>query len=89
MSYNGIGLASVRGSGTSGYVQTNKFFLSASRQKPREQIKDLHALEGPGARQANQEILDHNRKRAVEMKLLQLREQLEEQGCARVAFHFC
>lgn len=82
MAYNGIGLSSVRGSGTSGYVQTNKFFLTASRQKPREQMKDLRSLEAPAARKPNHDILDHNRKRAVEMKLLELREQLEEQGCA-------
>lgn len=81
MSYNGIGLASVRGSGTSGYVQTNKFHLTASRQKPREQMRDLRSLEAPAARKANSDILEHNRKRAVEMKLLELREKLEEQGC--------
>ena len=31
MSYNGIGLQTTRGSGTNGYVQTNKFHRSASR----------------------------------------------------------
>ena len=29
--YNGIGIGSVRGTGTSGYVQSNKFFRVASR----------------------------------------------------------
>ena len=79
--YNGIGLASVRGSGTSGYVQANAFNLRGSRQQARERhdLKDLH--DAPTARKANKDILEHNRKRAVEMKLLELREKLEEQGC--------
>ena len=75
----GIGLASVRGSGTSGYVTTNKFHLKASRLGPR----DSHRDDAPGgsSRKPNQEILEHNRKRAVEVKLLVLRESLEEKGC--------
>jgi serine/arginine repetitive matrix protein 2 len=80
MSYNGIGLASVRGSGTSGYVTTNKFHLKGSRLGPRDSHCDRD--DAPGAsRKPNQEILEHNRKRAVEVKLLVLRESLEEKGC--------
>jgi hypothetical protein len=79
MSYNGIGLASVRGSGTSGYVTTNKFHVRASRMAPRDGPRD--DLPGGGVRKPNKEILEHNRKRAVEVKLLMLRESLEEKGC--------
>jgi serine/arginine repetitive matrix protein 2 len=79
MSYNGIGLASVRGSGTSGYVQTNKFHLKASRLGPRDH-GDRDALQG-GMRKPNKEILEHNRRRALEVKLLELREKLEAEGC--------
>ena len=80
MSYNGIGLASVRGSGTSGYVTTNKFHLKGSRLGPRDSHRDRD--DAPGAsRKPNQEILEHNRKRAVEVKLLVLRDSLEEKGC--------
>ena len=79
--YGGIGLASVRGSGTSGYVQTNKFFLKSSRLGPRQQLEDLREVsESSLTRKANADILEHNRKRAVEMKLLVLQESLEEQG---------
>ena len=81
MAYNGIGLASVRGSGTSGYVQTNKFHVKASRMGPRDSLRDRDELPG-GGRKPNQEILEHNRKRAVEVKLLVLREALEDKGCA-------
>jgi serine/arginine repetitive matrix protein 2 len=81
MAYSGVGLASVRGSGTSGYVQTNKFHLRASRLGPRDSLRDRDDGSGAGARKPNQEILEHSRKRAVEMKLLLLRESLEEKGC--------
>lgn len=79
MSYNGIGLASVRGSGTSGYVQTNKFHLKASRMGPRDQ-GGREELQG-GMRKPNKEILEHNRRRALEVKLLELRDKLESEGC--------
>lgn len=81
MSYNGIGLASVRGSGTSGYVTTNKFHLKGSRLGPRDSHRDRDDAPGGSSRKPNQEILEHNRKRAVEVKLLELRESLEEKGC--------
>jgi hypothetical protein len=60
-------------------VTTNKFHLKGSRLGPREdRLRD----DLPGAaRKANPEILEHNRKRAVEVKLLELRETLEAQGC--------
>jgi serine/arginine repetitive matrix protein 2 len=75
--YNGIGLLSVRGSGTSGYVQTNKFntrrgppMRSQHQDKPEKRLN-----RGP-----NQEILEHNKKRALELKLAEYAESLEEQG---------
>lgn len=60
-------------------MTTNKFHLKGSRLGPREdRLRD----DLPGAaRKANPEILEHNRKRAVEVKLLELRETLEAQGC--------
>lgn len=80
--YNGIGLTSVRGSGTNGYVQKNMAHVSRNRTA-RAKSADAapsrdHELKAP--RQANKEIVDHNRKREVEVKALQLRETLEEQG---------
>ena len=88
--YNGIGLQTARGSGTNGYVQTNKFFI-----KPRTTSgggppggphrPPLHdAADGGGGlggmRKPNKEILEHDRKRQVELKLLVLRDALEEHG---------
>jgi serine/arginine repetitive matrix protein 2 len=74
--YNGIGLLSVRGSGTSGYVQTNKFNTRRGppmRSNHEEKKEKVHR--GP-----NMEILEHNKKRALELKLAEYAESLEEQG---------
>eukprot|EP01025_Chloroclados_australasicus_P038833 TRINITY_DN400_c0_g1_i1.p2 TRINITY_DN400_c0_g1~~TRINITY_DN400_c0_g1_i1.p2 ORF type:complete len:475 (-),score=71.66 TRINITY_DN400_c0_g1_i1:717-2141(-) len=79
--YNGVGLLTPRGTGTSGYVQSNQFNLrrrpppAGSQGKPGEVKKRKE-----GQQKANEEILEHNRKREIEVKLLELRESLEEQG---------
>ena len=77
--YNGIGLQTVRGTGTSGYVQTNRFNI---RKLPDKRVlqSDAAAGPGPGQQQPNKGILDHNRKREVEIQLLQERDRLEEAG---------
>ena len=76
--YNGVGLQSVRGSGTSGYITTNKFSLRSGHHGQRDGGRE--GLGGGGVRKPNAEILEHNRKRAVEVKLAELREKLEAQG---------
>ncbi|KAJ7313864.1 hypothetical protein JRQ81_005625 [Phrynocephalus forsythii] len=79
--YNGIGLPTPRGSGTNGYVQRN---LSAVRhKKDRTDYKseeELRKLESSLVKKPNQDILDHERKRKVELKCLELAELMEEQG---------
>ena len=76
--YNGIGLTTVRGSGTSGYVQTNKFNL---RSKPPANQKPADALlPGPPQKKANEDILLHNKKREIERKLLELEDELVDKG---------
>jgi hypothetical protein len=67
MSYNGIGLKTPRGSGTNGYVQRNLGHLQFSRpsyeqQKQQNAVVDLQ-------RPPNEEILEHDRKRAIEVKV--------------------
>jgi hypothetical protein len=74
-----VGLTTPRGSGTSGYVQKNRSLL-----RPRDKIapypKDWeHAKHRP--RQPDAEILEHEAKREVEVKVLELRDKLEDEGC--------
>ncbi|KAH9883587.1 cwf21-domain-containing protein [Xylariomycetidae sp. FL2044] len=72
-----VGLSTPRGSGTSGYVQRNLAHL-----KPRDRAapypQDVDILKHR-QRQPDKEILEHERKREVEVKVFELRDQLEEE----------
>jgi len=86
--YNGIGLSSARGSGTSGYVQSNKFHRDASRlvRKDTDDASWRANREGGGggarSRAPNAEILAHNAKRAIEVAVSELEEACEEKGAS-------
>lgn len=72
-----VGLSTPRGSGTSGYVQRN-----LAHMKPRDYAapynKDLDSLRHR-QRQPDKGILEHDRKREVEVKVFDLRDKLEEE----------
>ncbi|KAF4454095.1 Pre-mRNA-splicing factor CWC21 [Fusarium austroafricanum] len=72
-----VGLNTPRGSGTSGYVQRNLAHI-----KPRDYgapyPKDLDSLRHK-QRQPDKGILEHDRKREVEVKVFDLRDKLEEE----------
>ena len=83
--YNGIGLTTPRGSGTSGHVVKNVSYLkpeffrnkvdsNTGRQNSNSQTQGL--ISG----QSNKEILDHNKKREIESKLYELQENMIDQG---------
>lgn len=76
--YNGIGLRTVRGSGTNGYVQRNLSALRPSQSRP-QQYGQMEFVP-PEPKKANKEILEHNRKRQVEVQVFQLREDMEDRG---------
>jgi serine/arginine repetitive matrix protein 2 len=78
--YNGIGLSTPRGSGTNGYIQTNKFFVKS--RPVRSEAKEFQAGQGAGGvlRKAIKDILEHDRKRRIELKLIELEDQLVDQG---------
>ncbi|EMR67790.1 putative pre-mrna-splicing factor cwc21 protein [Eutypa lata UCREL1] len=74
-----VGLSTPRGSGTSGYVQRN-----LAHMRPRDRAapyppKDFDSLKHR-QRQPDREILEHDRKREVEVKVFELRDQLEDEG---------
>lgn len=73
-----VGLDTPRGSGTSGYVQRN-----LAHMKPRDYgvpyPQDADRLRHK-QRQPDKEILEHEAKREIEIKVLELRDQLEDEG---------
>uniref|UniRef100_A0ACD5ZVJ5 Uncharacterized protein n=1 Tax=Avena sativa TaxID=4498 RepID=A0ACD5ZVJ5_AVESA len=82
--YNGAGLPTARGSGTSGRVHSNKF-LPRPHPSPSSSAAPASSVPG-GARDGGfrEEMAEHERKRALESRLLELREALEEQGYTEV-----
>ena len=79
--YNGIGLSTVRGSGTNGYVQRNLAHVSHLKERVNYHMEgDMTAGERMISRKPNKEILEHERKRRVEVKCAELRDDMEEQG---------
>jgi len=79
----GIGLTSVRGSGTSGYVQTNKFQVRGSgRDRKGGRGDGGEASDSKKKQTANQDIINHNKKREIEVKVMEYRIQLEDEEVA-------
>ncbi|KAK3007851.1 hypothetical protein RJ639_013460 [Escallonia herrerae] len=83
--YNGIGLQTPRGSGTNGYIQSNKFFVRPKSNKVLVDggpAKGFEPGQGTGGlmRKPNREILEHDRKRQIQLKLVVLEDKLVDQG---------
>jgi hypothetical protein len=75
-----VGLTTPRGSGTSGYVQRNTAHLkprdNAAPYPTNKAVEDLKHRQ----RQPDKGIIEHERKREVEVKVFELRDRLEEEG---------
>ncbi|CUM67572.1 uncharacterized protein PRCAT00005272001 [Priceomyces carsonii] len=88
MSYNGIGLRTTRGSGTSGYVQKslalNQDRKDSGHSKYRQLLKrkrenEKQKLENDTKKtRARSELLGHENKRMIEVRCMELREELED-----------
>lgn len=80
--YNGIGLTTPRGTGTNGYVTRNLSHVGSKRERveyrTEEDIKRVEAMLAP--KKTNPDILEHERKRQVEIECMKLRAQLEDDG---------
>ncbi|KAL2156502.1 hypothetical protein VTH82DRAFT_1247 [Thermothelomyces myriococcoides] len=76
-----VGLPTPRGSGTSGYVQRN-----LAHMKPRDRVAPYPPRNNDAdgqrhkPRQPDKGLLEHDRKREVEVKVFELRDKLEEEG---------
>ncbi|CAN0090857.1 unnamed protein product [Ectocarpus sp. 6 AP-2014] len=82
--YNNVGIRTPRGSGTSGHVMSNRshvraqaFRMGIDRNTGKLQARDW---EEPPPRKANEELLDHQRKRKVEAKIFELQEAMADRG---------
>lgn len=78
--YNGIGLQTARGSGTNGFVQRNAAFIRTRKEKVEYRSEDdLVKLEKSIQKAPNKELMEHQWKRKIELKCLELKEKMEEQ----------
>ncbi|KAJ5545463.1 mRNA splicing factor Cwf21 [Penicillium sp. DV-2018c] len=82
-----VGLSTPRGSGTSGYVQRNSALLKLRNTGYGAPYPPVSGANGSGAmdrpfkqRMPDKQILDHDRKRAIEVKVMEERERLEEEN---------
>jgi hypothetical protein len=79
--YNGIGLATSRGSGTSGHIQKN-----LSHLRPRNPLSNAHVRADTYAKDMDEltagrkEIREHEMKRRIMLKVEEYREELMESG---------
>jgi hypothetical protein len=78
-----VGLSTPRGSGTSGYVQRNSALLKtrdnnsgSGSYAQRDAVEDFKLRQ----RQPDAGIIEHERKREVEVRVFELRDRLEEEG---------
>lgn len=90
--YNGIGLATVRGSATSGHVTKNLSYVKPEffrrkvdsnaniGQQHRQGYTANDRDSKPPRQSADKDILEHNRKRELEAKIFEIRETMTEQG---------
>jgi serine/arginine repetitive matrix protein 2 len=79
--YNGIGISTARGTGTNGYVQKNLSFVPTKRERV-EYVKDadMKKLETLIEKKGNAEILEHGKKRQIEVKCMEMRDMMLNNG---------
>jgi hypothetical protein len=79
--YNGIGLQTARGTGTNGYVQKNLSYVRITKEKVDYKTDDdLKKIESYMNRKGNAEIIEHERKRKIELKCIEMQDLMAEEG---------
>ena len=75
-----VGLSTPRGSGTSGYVQRNLSSLKPRATGYGQPYSLNDAARPPKIRKPDEDILKHDRLRDIEVKVMELRDKLEDEG---------
>jgi len=80
--YNGIGLTTARGSGTNGYVQRNlsSLIVGKNHKSYDEVDREAAIFEQRLGRAPNKALLNHEKKRKIEIKCIELADLMLEQG---------
>lgn len=83
--YNGIGLSTVRGSATSGHVSKNLSYIKPDFFRKKVENNQLSHLDnrdrnGPTNHRVNEDVIEHNRKHALEAEVYELEESLRDKG---------
>ena len=82
--YNGVGLQTARGSGTSGYVQTNIARLQPGQKSKLQDygkiLKQLKEAPQPLPKPPNKELIMHEKKRKIEGQLFSIGKKLRADG---------
>ena len=71
-----VGVATARGTGTNGFIQKNLSYISKKREIYDYNKESTH-LKPLQKRKPNAEILEHENKRLIEIKCLELQDKLE------------
>jgi len=77
--YNGIGLKTPRGTGTSGYVTRNLSFAKPKYTTGNKPFNYKDAPPPPKTRRPNDDVLLHKSKRQIEVECFELQEKLESE----------
>ncbi|WPK23481.1 hypothetical protein PUMCH_000722 [Australozyma saopauloensis] len=86
MSYNGVGLQTPRGTGTSGYIQKNVASKSREglrqkrmREDAEKERREVKTRMHEARRSAGSEVKEHLDKRWIEVQCMELRDKLEDE----------
>ncbi|KTW27206.1 uncharacterized protein T551_03200 [Pneumocystis jirovecii RU7] len=75
MKSSSIGLPTPRGSGTNGYIMRNLSHIKHAREPIKPYTPTRHVSKKP-----DKDILEHDRKRKIEIKVFKYRDELEDSG---------
>ncbi|KAI6198099.1 hypothetical protein M3Y94_01304700 [Aphelenchoides besseyi] len=79
--YNGVGVGTARGTGTAGYVQANTSSLKFTKHRKAYNAEDdMARAEAAINRAPNAQLLNHEYKRRIEIRCVELEDLMEKEG---------